>query len=178
MHPKTEREARKWAGKLNARGLKRFVRMLENNDQRLICDNFEDPENPFNGCLATQCGRLDPECRGEVLPGTAWLTKVGIGKKQGYASAVVTEWDAGTLSLDELAAIFAAELDRRVLRWLARRDAAKAAKAAEATTDEPSPGIGASPEHLRPADVPTPDRKGVHTRRPRKRKAARKPCPV
>lgn len=172
MHPKTLREAVIWPQKLSIIPLKRVTRMLENNDQRFIRDDFEDPDNPFNGCLATQCGRLDPECRGEELPGTAWLAKIGIGEKQGYASAVVTEWDAGTLSLDELAAIFAAELDRRVLRWLARKEAE------EAGTDGPSPGIGASTEHLRPADDPAPGREGIHARRPRQREAARKPCLV
>ena len=97
MHPKTLREARKWARKLRASKLKRMARMLENNDQRLIRDDFSDLENPFAGCLATQCGRLDPDCSGAEDPGIAWLEKVGIGEKQGYASAVVTEWDAGTL---------------------------------------------------------------------------------
>ncbi len=178
MHPKTLREAIRWPRKLGFVPLQRATRAFENNDQRLIRDDFEDPDNPFNGCLATMCGRLDPECRGEELPGTAWLTKIGIGEKQGYASAVVTEWDAGTLSLEELAAIFAAELDRRVLRWLARKEAAKAAKAAKAKTDDPSPGTGASTEHLRPADDARPDREGIRTRRPRKRKAARTPLPV
>lgn len=115
MRRKTQLEARLWAKALSDEGLYSFTRMLRNGDQRLIRERFLDSENPWSGCLATACGRLDPDCREDENPGLAWLEKLGAGSETGRyrQSRVVTEWDWETLDVKKFAAVFAAELNRR-----------------------------------------------------------------